>query len=245
MWLIPSAFSACSPVSEGLNSPSVPGSPEWAEAIASSLSWNGKPRRSAFWLREWKTGDCLRALCGRATFDASPLPSSVASWISSLRASRAPHTAAPPAAEPSRTTSGLLPFTSSTRFAHGGSSWRTSSDPRSSTLPTTFTELATAERLPPCPPPKWVPRTNGDAGGYLPTLTATMNQLSPSMMKWPGHRRLRAYTGGEMPSIRWWTSHMGFPMGWLATSSGDLSSPPRARRRSSNSGAISTEGADR
>jgi hypothetical protein len=64
------------------------------------------------------------------------------------------------------------------------------------------------------PPPPWVPRISGDASGFLPTLTSTANYGSPSMRKWPGHRRLLEATRGHIPGPTWWEWMMGFPLGW-------------------------------
>lgn len=59
------------------------------------------------------------------------------------------------------------------------------------------------------------------AGGYwLPTLTETANFLSPSMQKWPNHRRLKALTGGRRDSAFWipfWKWMMGFPSDYPAS----------------------------
>ena len=52
--------------------------------------------------------------------------------------------------------------------------------------------------------------------GLLPTPTETANQLSPSMSKWAGCRRLQALAGGTggrlSPLFVEWM--MGFPGGW-------------------------------
>lgn len=59
-----------------------------------------------------------------------------------------------------------------------------------------------------------------DAGerSWLPTPTATANQLSPSMSKWPSCRNLQAFVGriGGVPHPELWEWLMGLPIGWTA-----------------------------
>ena len=63
-------------------------------------------------------------------------------------------------------------------------------------------------------PPLVLP-TSEPGFGWLPTPTATANQLSPSMRKWPGCRHLQDLIGtGGTPHPGIWEWMMGFPTGW-------------------------------
>lgn len=63
-----------------------------------------------------------------------------------------------------------------------------------------------------CRLPIWAHRILGKDCGWLPRPTATANQLSPSMAKWPGCRRFQALFGRTLnPRIYEWM--MGIPLG--------------------------------
>lgn len=56
-------------------------------------------------------------------------------------------------------------------------------------------------------------RTIGRDSGWLPTLTASNNQGSPSMLKWPAYRRLNRLAGGRKIPVIFWEWLMGWPIG--------------------------------
>lgn len=61
----------------------------------------------------------------------------------------------------------------------------------------------------------WVPHTHDADCSLLPTPTATANQCSPSMQKWPGPRRLQKIVGtGGTPPPTTFERMQGFPIGW-------------------------------
>ena len=70
--------------------------------IAQSVTWREKLRRPRFWRRAWRTVRWLKRLSGM-TLPPSTAGRGVASWISSLRASRASHGPAPASARDART----------------------------------------------------------------------------------------------------------------------------------------------
>ena len=61
---------------------------EFSQICEESLTWRGKDSQSRTWLQRWKRGDWIKHLCLR-TLKPSHTESFVASWISSLAASRA------------------------------------------------------------------------------------------------------------------------------------------------------------
>lgn len=71
-----------------------------AQALAGSVWLKGEPTKPSFWLRAWKLGTYTRLRSG-ATQAPSTQSHGVASWIASLRATRASQTASPaPCAAP-------------------------------------------------------------------------------------------------------------------------------------------------
>lgn len=76
-----------------------------------SLSWRGKPRQPQLWSRAWKMDRSLRRLSG-LTLEPSTADRGAASWIASVRATRANPTALREDAREVPTTDGL-----STRFS--------------------------------------------------------------------------------------------------------------------------------
>lgn len=75
----------------------------------------------------------------------------------------------------------------------------------------------------------WVRHSHGKGCSWLPTPTATMNQLAPSMRKHPGCVRMQSILGtGGSPGVEWMEKMMGFPVGWTAL-------PPSATRSSRKS----------
>ena len=64
------------------------------EAFAQSAGWSGKPSPSSTWQRRWKRAAWFKRLCGR-TCEPSTAALGVASWIRSLRATRASRSVSP------------------------------------------------------------------------------------------------------------------------------------------------------
>lgn len=151
MWIFPRSTSCPSPpVEAALTSESRPLSLEAADVLSTSLMWRSKPTPARSWLRAWKRVPWLRHLSGR-TFDPSTAAPSLASWISSLEATRASRSPlrASASAPPIPGTSGLPLPVSSESAGPAPSSSRTSPvicawD--SARLPTSFEEWATALR---------------------------------------------------------------------------------------------------
>lgn len=94
---------------------------------APSATWRGKPLQPRSWPRAWRTAPWLRRLSG-LTCSPSTAALGVESWISSLRASRANHTASPGSAAEPKTNGGSGPtsFGSFVRFDPRTSSWKMS-----------------------------------------------------------------------------------------------------------------------
>lgn len=84
--------------------------------------------------------------------------------------------------------------------------------------PLTSPIWVTPSPTPSSPLPRWARHTFVDGGSaWVSTPTATGNQLSPSMQKWPGCRNLTALCtnhGTTLPQTYEWL--MGFPTGWLS-----------------------------
>lgn len=65
-------------------------------------------------------------------------------------------------------------------------------------------------------PRAWARRTGENAGGWLPTPTATANMFAPSMRKHPSCLRLQSLCGTDHRGLIWeWL--MGWPLGWTST----------------------------
>lgn len=172
MWLVlPSSVCAAASAASTSLSDSA------CQALASSATWRGKPMPPRFWLRAWQRETWMRRLSG-ATCDLSTATRGVASWMESLRATRASHSASPAADAESRTrgTCGPTSGASSARSARDGSSPRTSpatwalGSPRSwPTLPPSG-----SMRHGVCSPlPAVEPSTcAGGSTGWVPTPTA-------------------------------------------------------------------------
>lgn len=225
MWLIPSDGSRCAQELAASTSASPEQREIWASTLARSATWSGKRRPLRFWLRLWSEATWMPRLFGLATWsDSQTCPANATPFMRDSRARRFQPLRAD---DGSLSTSGRQSRTWLPGFGPVSCSSRTSSDPLSCELPKTFTQWDTEEALPECPPPRWVPRIEGRDGGYLPTLTTRSNALSPSMSKWPAYQRLRELTNGQMPSIRWWSWFMGYPLEWLELPSATPSSPPK------------------
>lgn len=116
MWLyLPrSASSNCAPAADTTAKPSA-----WLlEGLASSVTWRGKPLPQRSWSRVWRTVPWTTRLFG-LTSEPSTAAHGVASWISSLAASRVSPTASPgSSSEP--TTSATSGRSASGSFASAG-----------------------------------------------------------------------------------------------------------------------------
>lgn len=67
-----------------------------------------------------------------------------------------------------------------------------------------------------CQPPQWVRHIAGVGNGLLATLTATANQLSPSMRKWRSCAAFQDWHGGKKmcpEKLEWYHA---MPTGWTA-----------------------------
>ncbi len=181
-------------------------------AIVLWVTSSGRPTaRPSLW-RGWKTRPWIALLYGTIS-QPSMACLTVASSISSLRASHASHSVPRPEGDESLPTCGPKCCALSEKSDHHLCSVRTCSASRSSGPVTILPPLAIERPTYRCAPPSWVPRLSADDGGYLPTLTTRGNQLSPSMQKWPAYRRLKLLLGDTSPPIFWEWS-MGYPIGW-------------------------------
>ena len=199
----------------------VPGLPAWnwastslsAPPTAPSVTWRGKPIQPRFWSAAWKKESWLRALSG-TTLEPSTADAGVESWISSLRASRV--RSSPPPAEVGKppAISGRSASASYPTCLPLSSSSRTYSENLFDGRLMIWSVSDSERWRPPSPPPNWVPRLNGDDGGYLPTLTAKANASCASMMKWPAYRRLDILARGRTLPVCFWEWMNGLPIGW-------------------------------
>lgn len=139
------------------------------------------------------------------------------SWTSSPEDSPANPSARPPEGEPSQSTSGQRCDESSPTFDPLGFLPRTSSTDPFAEPPTICTHSVIQRAIPGSTPPTWVLRIAVRDGGLLPTPTATPNQASPSMSKWPGNRAYQAWLGGRRTSPDLWDWMMGMPIGWSSS----------------------------
>ncbi len=163
--------SACVPATEDSTSES--GSAP-AERLARSATWRKKPHLQPFWQRVWRTVPWMKRLCG-LTCAPSTLKRGVERWISSLRASRASHSASR-AGNEAETTSG-----------HSGPSCFASSanqEPKPS-----FSKRSQLSLLLDCPRSykRWKP---GGGAGRLSELRRRMqglptDALASSCSQWP------------------------------------------------------------
>lgn len=133
MWLfVQSTASPSAPEGEASISAS-----NWRfQTIAQSLTWKTKPMPAQRWLRAYRMKPWMQRLFGQIC-EPSTADHGVASWISSLRESRASHTPSQERNEVLTTlaTCGLTPSASSSKPTPNGSCWKTS--PTSLTLDST------------------------------------------------------------------------------------------------------------
>lgn len=235
MWLLPNnhpAYSACAAGSAASNSQFDPSSPTpvWWVSLSGTLT----PRPSSW--RGWKRRPWSRALFGAVISTSSTLPPSLVEWISSPPDSPASHSVAHQGGDVLRSTCGRKCSGSSARSGPAPCSLRTSRASRWCGPDASSGHSATAAAAISSPtPPPWVPRIDGCAPGFLPTLTRKANCEAPSMQKWPASRRLRALTDGKRAPVRFWEWMQGFPIGWTASAaSATPSSPPKAQPHSAS-----------
>lgn len=161
---------------------------------AERSSFDGKRRRSS---RHSPSG----TTCEPSTADRG-----VASWISSLRASRANLLARQLEDETMPPTCSAKWNGLSLRFSLGTFSSRT------------YWHAPIRQdaglRCNGFAPPSWVPRIHEHDSGWLPTPTATANAQCPSMLKWPSHKRLEILTRGKVAPVAFWEWMMDWPLGW-------------------------------
>jgi hypothetical protein len=89
-----------------------------AQALAQSVTWSEEPTKPSFWLRAWKRGTYPRLQSG-AISPPSTQALGVASWIASLRATRASQTASPVPCGDRMTTDGSSTMSSASLTACG------------------------------------------------------------------------------------------------------------------------------
>ncbi len=150
--------------------------------IEPSVTWRGKPIQSRSWKRVCGTVFSTRLLFG-LTCERSTVARGVASWISSLRASRVSPSALPASARPktTRDTSGPPSPGSSTKPVQLSFSWRTSPSEPTLNPSETFETWASRCRTPArVPPPSWVQAILDAASSYLPTATTSGSHNSES-----------------------------------------------------------------
>jgi len=108
---------------------SAPDSLSAASITTPSVTWKGKPMPQAFWLRAWKTASWIKRLSG-TTYSHSTANLGVASWIASLQAFHANHTASLESGRDSPTNAGFGPTSHApfVRLDPKSFGWRTSPD---------------------------------------------------------------------------------------------------------------------
>lgn len=184
-----------------------------SERLAPSVTWRGSLSPQRAWLRRCQKVGWLRLLCG-VTCEPSTLERGVERWISSWRDFHAKPSQPQAVDGALPTTSGLSAFESSRSVGRGSYSQRMF-PPCQSSAPLTILSLEDSERLwPRYPPPSWVSRITGRAGGFLPTPTRKANCCAPSMRKWPGCAAMQTLEPGATPRPSTWEWMMGFPIGW-------------------------------
>jgi hypothetical protein len=196
VWLyLPRHISAFSAVAEDLTSPSE----SLLQRLAASAMWRQKFLQPRIWRRVLKTVPWMRLLSG-LTCEPSTADRGVASWMESLRGSRAQTTrslAGEPGSSANTVSCGTTCGASLARFSPDGCSWRTS---QASLFPTsssagdgivTDTDGRLMSSLPDSglfletwprwgsmrngvvyPQPKWVLPTNATGGSAWPTARA-------------------------------------------------------------------------
>lgn len=107
-WLyVPGTSSPSAQASEALNSASLSPSTIGERLHEASATWRGKPQPPQAWSRRWRQAGFIQRLSG-LTLPPSTADRGVASWISSLRETRA-KTTATPGSVPGRTASAFSP----------------------------------------------------------------------------------------------------------------------------------------
>jgi hypothetical protein len=218
MWLHipPSTGSNCARASVGLDLLS----PSQCQAIAPSVTWRGKSVLPQALSRRWKQGGFIRLLSG-LTLEVSTQNSCAASWISSLRATRASPTASRATGKAIRTnaSSSIRCFASLTKagliLCSGKMSpaMQTGSLPRSSRH---WKQWAAALRLEYSARPKpgtaiggkdyssW--RSEHDHAGLKVTAASHQGALMKQASLWPGPRSSDAIGGGVITDAMTGTS---------------------------------------
>lgn len=169
-------------------------SSEPSQDFAQSVTSRGRHMPLRYWQRAWKKGGWIRHLSG-ATLPHSTAQRGVDAWISSLRESRASRSPAPGSSEGSKMSVGygLSLRQSFGTWDHASSSWRTCQDLFGTALPLSSEDWPSSGSMrggecfqqPPVEPP-----ISASDSSFLPTATATANQMAPSMQKWKGCRNL-------------------------------------------------------
>lgn len=197
----------------GMVGSSLDSSPHWgADVTAPWVTSSETPtQRPSSW-PGWKTRPWIARLSGTICAPSTANRGADA-WILLLRDSRVSRSALPLEAGGLPQTSGLQCAAQSSGLTPRSPFWKTSPRPQYPLPPVISQRLATALGCFNSGPPSWVPRTNGQDGGYLPTITTRRNQGSDSMQKWPAYRRLRELTGRRCP-VAFWEWMMGLPVGW-------------------------------
>lgn len=153
---------------------SISGSDSSPPLIEQSATWRGTSITPLRWRLAWKRG-ILRPLLSTLTSRRSTRFRGVASWISSLRASRVNHTPLPAKCAMKKTndTSGRSLRASLASATQLSFSWRTTRFERLSSRGETFEDWASTCRVPSrVPPPSWVQDILGGESSFLPTATA-------------------------------------------------------------------------
>ena len=156
-------------------------------------TWNGKPSRSASWLRRWQSAASIKLLYG-----AMPEPSTagrgVESWIASLAAFRVSpgHTREAGSEPPMNVTCGRTPVESSVKSAPASSFWRKFQDSlgiSTNGLGQTYEEWVTGLRRDYSRRQKLErPTSGGDSSSWL---TPTADSSASDAGEWKGTYYLR------------------------------------------------------
>lgn len=199
---------------------------DWrALLLASSVTSKGRLYPSRYW-----SARCERSASTKLLFGVMSEPSTssrgVASWIASLRASRANHSRPRAAEGASRSTCGPTCSESSTGSAQRGDFSKTCRGNPSQGRRMTCAESGTG--LSSIGSTAAIPGRGTDArvGGWLPTLTATQNYAAPSMLKWPAYRRLARVANGRDCGPTFWEWMFGIPIGWTDCGRSETESSP-------------------
>lgn len=202
MWIIVPGQSTSSPSAPG-PAASSSGSGSLYRRLERSVTLNGTPSPAQSWKRACETAPWMRRLSGQIS-SPSRAARGVASWMSSLRATRASHSPPWASAGPRATpgTSGPTSPGSSANAGQPSSSARTSPTTSSSASRrscTTFERWVTAAKQDYSLRQKWALRTLGTGSSLWPTPRACMPAVGNSNRY--GENRLEDVLAGWMVRV--------------------------------------------